>query len=79
MAQKFLILGYVQPLTMGLFMLIIILYFAKDEKRRTESKDTAESSAIGSVAVGEDALYADIQQINQTIETEEQGELERID
>ena len=45
---------------MGLLMLIIILYFAKDEKRRTEEREIPESSVIGSVLVDSDALYADI-------------------
>ena len=51
---------------MGLFMLVIILYFAKDEKKRTEANENLnETSAIGSMApVGKESLYNDIQAIN---------------
>lgn len=45
MAQKFLILGWVQPTLMGIFMLIIILFFAKDEKARTELRYSMEAQA----------------------------------
>lgn len=76
MAQKFLVIGYIQPTAMGLFMLVIILYFAKDEKRRTEAPMeglVAESSALGSVApAGKEALYSEINQINQSVFQEEQ-------
>lgn len=80
MAQKFLVIGHFQPTTMGLLMLIIILYFAKDEKRRTEEKDMVESSVVGSVVAGrQDGIYADIQQINQNIASEEENYLDSID
>jgi hypothetical protein len=42
LAKKFLILGMLQPTFMGLLMLLIIMHFARDEKRRCDIQNSAD-------------------------------------
>lgn len=76
-AQKLLVLGYIQPTMMGIFMLIIILFFAKDEKARAELRYSMEqeASVSGDVVDNDDSLDG-LSDINKGIAEEEQEQIQ---
>jgi hypothetical protein len=77
-AQKLLILGWIQPTLMGIFMLIIILFFAKDEKARMELRYSMEAQGSADAPVDDDdSLYDSLANYDEGIAEEEQEQIQQ--